>query len=266
MDMTEFLPVENEKPLDRLPVDGGFTSIFRTIACVGDSLSSGEFEGLDEEGKKSFHDMFDYSWGQFMARAAGIKVHNFSRGGMTAKAYMQSFAEQKGYWDPELKAQAYILALGVNDVKVSNADFLGSVEDICLEDYTKNADSFAGYYAQIIQRYKQIQPNARFFLVTKLRTGNSESDELSGKFRDLLYEIAKLFDNTYVIDLYTYAPVYDGEFRKNFFLAGHMNPCGYKLTARMIMAYIDYIVRHNMQDFKQIGFIGTPFYNCKEKL
>ena len=266
MDMTEFLPVENEKPLDRLPVDGGFTSIFRTIACVGDSLSSGEFEGLDEDGKKSFHDMFDYSWGQFMARAAGIKVYNFSRGGMTAKAYMQSFAEQKGYWDPELKAQAYILALGVNDVKVSNAEFLGSVEDICLEDYTKNADSFAGYYAQIIQRYKQIQPNARFFLVTKLRTGNSESDELSGKFRDLLYEIAKLFDNTYVIDLYTYAPVYDGEFRKNFFLAGHMNPCGYKLTARMIMAYIDYIVRHNMQDFKQIGFIGTPFYNCKEKL
>ncbi len=266
MDMTEFLPIENEKPLDRLPVDGGYTSIFRTIACVGDSLSSGEFEGLDEEGKKSYHDMFDYSWGQFIARAAGVKVYNFSRGGMKAKAYMESFAEQKGFWDPELKAQAYILALGVNDVSPANADFLGKVEDICPEDYTKNADSFAGYYAQIIQRYKEIQPNARFFLLTKPRSGSEEFDAHAKKFRDLICDIADLFDNTYVIDLYTYAPIYDGEFKKNFCLGGHMNPCGYKLTARMVMAYIDYIVRHNMQDFKQVGFIGTPFYNCKEKL
>ena len=71
---------------------------------------------------------------------------------MTAKAYMQSFAEQKGYWDPELKAQAYIIALGCNDVKWENIDFMGSVADINLEDYTKNADSFAGYYGSIIQR------------------------------------------------------------------------------------------------------------------
>ena len=89
---------------------------------------------------------------------------------------------------------------------------------------------------------------------------------LAGDFRNLLCDIANLFDNTYIIDLYTYAPVYDAEFRKRFFLTGHINPCGYKLTARMVMAYIDYVVRHNMKDFKQIGFVGTPFYNCKEKL
>ena len=266
MDMTGFLPIENEKPLDHLPADGGFTSIFRTIACVGDSLSSGEFEGLDEEGKKSFHDMFEYSWGQYIARAAGVKVYNFSKGGMTAKAYMQSFAEQKGYWDPELKAQAYIIALGCNDVKWENIDFMGSVADINLEDYTRNADSFAGYYGSIIQRYKEIQPNARFFLLTKPRSGWDKGDEVNARHRQLMLDMAELFDNTYVIDLFEYGPKYDSEFKKNFYLGGHMNPCGYKLTARMVMAYIDYIIRHNMQDFKQIGFMGTPFYNCKEKL
>ena len=36
---------ENEKPLENLVTDGGFTGIFRTIGCIGDSLSSGEFEG-----------------------------------------------------------------------------------------------------------------------------------------------------------------------------------------------------------------------------
>ena len=41
-----------------------------------------------------------------------------------------------------------------------------------------------------------------------------------------------------------------------FYLGGHMNPCGYILTARQVMSYIDYIIRHNMRDFKEVGFIG----------
>ena len=50
MKINEFLQVtEEEKPLDRLITDGGFCGIFRTIACIGDSLSSGEFESLVEE-------------------------------------------------------------------------------------------------------------------------------------------------------------------------------------------------------------------------
>ena len=36
-----------EKPLDNLVSNGGFCGIFRTIGCVGDSLSSGEFETCD---------------------------------------------------------------------------------------------------------------------------------------------------------------------------------------------------------------------------
>ena len=47
------LPVfdPNEKPLDTLLTDGGNVGIFRTHACIGDSLSSGEFEGTGSEGQ-----------------------------------------------------------------------------------------------------------------------------------------------------------------------------------------------------------------------
>ena len=38
---------------------------------------------------------------------------------------------------------------------------------------------------------------------------------------------------------------------------GHMNPSGYIFTARIIDSYIDYIVRHNPQDFSNVGFICT---------
>ena len=61
MDIQHYFP-ENEQPLDQLLSDGGFCGILRTIACVGDSLSSGEFETCDEKGEHHYFDMFDYSW------------------------------------------------------------------------------------------------------------------------------------------------------------------------------------------------------------
>ena len=36
-------------------------------------------------------------------------------------------------------------------------------------------------------------------------------------------------------------------------------------TARMIMSYIDYIIRNNPEDFVQIGFVGTPYHNLTVK-
>ena len=39
----------DEKSLDVLPLDGGFSCIFRTICCIGDSFSAGEFQTLNEK-------------------------------------------------------------------------------------------------------------------------------------------------------------------------------------------------------------------------
>ncbi len=252
---------QNEKPLDNITQDGGFCKIFRTIGCIGDSLSSGEFEYLDEDGKAGGIDLYDYSWGQYMARECGCKVYNFSRGGMTAREYMKTFAEEKGFWDDDKVCQAYIIALGVNDI-LNEKQELGSVNDIDLNDYHNNKDTFAGWYGAIIQRLKEKQPKARFFLVSMLRDQNGPA---SPEHTKLLYDIAKLFDFTYVLDLEQYAPVYDLEFKKYFFLATHLNAAGYMFTAKIIESYIDYIIRHNMDDFCQIGFVGTEHHNVNYK-
>ena len=74
-----------------------------------------------------------------------------------------------------------------------------------------------------------------------------------------------VFDYTYVLDFRKYAPVYDESFKKKFYLGGHLNAAGYRLTAKMTESYIDYIIRHNMEDFAQVAFIGTPFHNCEAK-
>lgn len=258
MNVKDLLGDENERPLDRLVTDGGFFGIFRTVACVGDSLSSGEFEGTNDKGEKTYHDFYDYSWGQYIARMAGCKVYNFSRGGMTAKVYCDSFAEENGFWNADKAAQAYIIAMGLNDLGGAK-HVPGSIDDVCLADYNKNGDTVYGNYAKIVQRYKEIQPDAKFFFVTFPSDGQ---DEKKSEFhRNMLYKLAEVFDNCYVIDLMTYGPKYDSEFKRNFYLGGHLNACGYMLTAKLISSYIDYIIRHNLEDFKQIGFIGTPYKN-----
>jgi len=254
--------MNNEKPLEKLEVvNGGFTSIFQTIACIGDSLSSGEFETQGDDCiHHGYHDMFEYSWGQFMARDAGIKVYNFSRGGMTAKEYVKSFGESIDAYNKDKKCKAYIIALGVNDLLNSSDKTPGPIDD-----YEKKKESFSRYYQEIIVKYKEIEPNAKFFLMTMVNDGkpdNTEGDKQKVlAHRDFLYGLSLKYSNTYVLDIYKYGPKYDDEFISKYYMLGHLNPMGYRLTANMVESYIDYIVRNDMEAFKQVGLIGTPFYD-----
>lgn len=260
MDVNTLLGAADEQPLDRLLEGGGFCGIFRTIGCVGDSLASGEFEAMSPDGFLTYHDNFEYSWGQYIARLAGCKVYNFSRGGMTAKEYMESFAAINDFWNPEKGCQAYIVALGVNDLMGQNQT-VGSAGEIDKPLAPGETSSFARYYGSILLRLKNDHPHARFFLMTMPRGVFTPEQELvADAHAQLMYDFAARLRYTYVLDFRRYAPVYDAGFREKFFLRSHMNPCGYLLTARMAVSYIDYIIRHNMKDFAQVGFIDTPFY------
>lgn len=258
MDWNKLLYGEDEKPLDRFVDAYSYTSIFRKIAFVGDSLSSGEFETRDSEGRPGYHDLYEYSWGQYIARKNGLTAYNFSRGGMTASEYIKSFAEERGFWDKDKACQAYVIALGVNDILNCNME-VGSVDDIDKENYKNNKPTFIGNYAYIISRYKELVPDAKFFLVNvPAETSRGEERALrASKLNGAINELVGFFDNTYLIDLNTYAPVYDDKFVENFNLYGHLNPMGYILTAKMVDSYIDYIIRHNPNDFKTVGFINS---------
>ena len=248
---------ENEKPLDRLVEGYSNTGIFRTVGFIGDSLSSGEFESRDDEGKPGWHDYYEYSWGQYIARKNGFKAYNFSRGGMSARIYMESFAEERDFWNPELACQAYVMALGVNDV-INGGREIGSVADIDPDDWRNNKPTFIGYYAQIVARIKEeIQPQAKFFFMTMMHHDETpDRDEKRKRHAEALYELAEYFDNSYVIDLYKYGPRYSAEYKEKYNLYNHLNPMGYILTAKMVDSYIDYIIRKNPDDFRRVPFIG----------
>lgn len=254
---------ENEKPLDRLVTDGGLFGIFRTVACIGDSLASGDFEAVDR-GCRYYIDMFDYSWGQYIARTAGCTVYNFSRGGMTANEYCGGFASSMGYWNTEKAAQAYIIALGANDFFEKDQLPAGDISDV-RDDYRQNKNTFVGKYAEIIQRYKEISPDAMFFLMTMPKEDTEETAERLRLHHDLIHRLAARFSNCYVLDLYEYMPVQDADFKRKFYLEGHLNPMGYMLIARVVTSYVDYIIRRDPDSFRRAAFINTEYSDSKLK-
>lgn len=247
-----------EKPLQNLITDGGFCGIFSSIGCIGDSLSSGELEYRTEDGEKGYWDFYEYSWGQFIAKATGSKVYNFSRGGLTAKTF-HAYAEEQKIWTKQKACQAYIIALGVNDILNHPENETGTIRDIDFKNPENNKSNFAGEYGKIIQQIKGLQPNAKIFLMTfpKESGRTAEKENAAKEHSALLYDLCEVFENTYVIDLGRYAPVYDELFKKKYFLGGHMNVMGYFVTAQYVMSYIDYIIRNNPEDFVKSGLIGT---------
>ncbi|MBQ5960948.1 MAG: SGNH/GDSL hydrolase family protein [Firmicutes bacterium] len=263
MDLTDYIFRPGELPLDRIPPDGGMTAVFRRIGCIGDSLASGEFESEEVLGQKHYHDYYEYSWGQYLARMAGLEALNFSRGGMTAEAIIREYGDLWHMWDQEKLCQAYIIALGVNDL-VGRRMPAGTLDQIDFEDWRNNGtDTFVSGYARILLRLQSLQPKGKFFLVTMPRNTDAADDirRISETQAELMRGFADRLPNTYVIDLMQYGPDYNNDFRKRFFLGGHMNPMGYLLTARMFGAYIDYYIRREPGRFAEAGFIGTPYHN-----
>lgn len=231
-----------------------FTSIFRYVTLIGDSLSSGEFQVEDGKGDYLYFDKIEYSWGQYLARNNGFKLYNFTKGGMTAKWYNDTFAKENDFYSPKYKSQAYLIALGVNDILNLHYE-MGTVDDIDVNNYKNNKGTFAGEYAKIIQMYKEIAPEAKFFLLTMpkdCRDGVIDREDKKA-FHELILKIAALFPNTYVVDLYEKMDPYTWDTNKKYFMFGHLNPMGYVYTADVVDHLIDEIIENNPKDFELVG-------------
>lgn len=259
-DQTRVAAKTEVNPIAIIKHDPGMCSIFHRWGYIGDSLSSGEHEYTRKDGKTGYIDLYDYSWGQCMCRAMGVTGDNYSQGGETAHGWIEHFWNHPKNNNNNIDAktdakQVYVMALGVND---ENMKFpIGDVDkDINLDDYNKNADTFAGDYAGIIQRVKTIQPRAKFFVVTI-----PHEEATNDAYNEVIRKISNKLSNVYLIDLYRYAPSYnyDTDLHKNFFVGGHMRAAGYQFTAWMLMTYIDYIITHNYQAFNDAAFIGTDY-------
>lgn len=244
-----------EQPLEVIKRDGGLFSIFHKVGYIGDSLSSGEHEYTKDDGSTGFIDLFDYSYGQVIARATGTTALNFSSGGRTAATWLTGFATQ-AFDTPANICQAYVIYLGTNDMDPNKNPYgMGNVTtDVDVNNYNNNGLTFAGRYATIIQRIKAVQPKAKIFCCTVPKSPSATGQRATNP---IISAIVDLFDDVYLLDLFTYAETITNDLRVGF----HLSSAGYTVFAWQVMSYIDFLIRKYPSEFKEVAFIGTNYHH-----
>lgn len=238
----------NDKPLKYIKETPGLTSIFDTWGFIGDSLSSGEIPLSTDTTKAK--DLYYYSWGQYMCRLCGSTGTNWSYGGCTTTSWLNSYGINT--LDAE-KKKGYIIALGTNDC---NQNFeIGSKSDVDFSDYNNNVNTFFGNYCKIIQQIKSVQPSAKIFVVA---LPNWWTNAENKGYNSAIREIATMFENVYLIDLFTYCKN-NNYIHNKYLIGGHMNTQGYLWAAYVFCTYIDWIISHNPDEFADVAYIGSEF-------
>lgn len=243
-----------DNKLANLPINNlELYKVFKTVGIIGDSLASGE-SSYKDNGEIKFVDLYQYSWGQFMAKSSGNKYINFSKGGMTTKGWLINsdyglpFAKQ-----PENRCDSYIIGLGVND---RNSEMtVGTSADIDLENSDNNKDTFYGNYGKIIQEIQKLYPTVKIFVLT-IPSSNSNNTNYNNAIRDM----ANIFNNVYCIDLYNNVyDAYNSGFIENNKRDGHYNAIAYEYMAEIIARQISLYMADNYEDFKYCEFINTEY-------
>lgn len=178
--------LENAKN-ERIKEDYVSLSLFSKFGVIGDSYASGEvyFDG-------KFHDIYEISWGQILARKLGTSCVNFSGGGYSTRGWLNNSKGLARMLDTEAQ-DIYYLCLGINDANNYGEEYLGAVADI-KEDYTQNPDTFFGNYGRIIGNIQEHAPNAKIVMFTIVPT-----TDMKATYNEAIIEIANHFGIPYVV-------------------------------------------------------------------
>ena len=259
-ELDERYPVIEDTPLSKINNPPTFITMFKRIVHIGDSFTLGVFNTTQPDTSGTYVE--GYNRPDMMSRMCGNENVNLGFSGACVSEENSSnwwrflnLSETKlAQWNET--GDCYIIALGTNDI-LKVGSFSGNVDaDINMSDYAQNAITSVGSYAKIIQMIREKTPKAKIFCVTIPQSRNTASTRSVANTK--IKEIASLF-GCYVIDLETYAEKEGDEFSTIYKNSSHNNALGYNLRARQYIAYIDWIIEHNLEDFQNVQFIGTDY-------
>ena len=209
--------------------------MMKTIGVIGDSLASGEI-AYTEGGTDHYVDRYDGSWLSEICRTIGATPTHYSRGGMTAKAWLEDAGSYKSQLQTDGALNAYYLALGTNDISESYP--IGTTAD------TAGTDSFVGYMRSIIEYVHGIAPYAPIFLVSTYGTSVNHVT-----YSNMIASIAGLYDYCYFVDYKNNADIFTstGGVWSNL---GHFTSVGYVRVADKIKLLTNDLIKTNAEDFK----------------
>ena len=220
-----------------------------SVGMIGDSLMSGAtYNHYDKE--NPIKDREGFEWWRVLERESGAKYFDFAKGGLSTKSWLDIYLGTAT--KPENKCCAYIIGLGVNDEYFLGIDYLGTPDDIDINNPDNNKDTYYGNYAKIIQKLTSFNNRAKFFLLTEPRKIN----DLDSKWNGAVRYIANLFSNCYTVDL---QDLYNDIYLRGFINntkgpQAHYPSIAYCYMAKLIERAIGDTIIKNAKDFVDIQF------------
>ena len=249
--------VDDNIPLSVVKETPGMTAILHRIGVVGASLTNGGHNTTNGSfGQAAGR---EYSWPQRLARLCGITCFNFGQGGYWCKKWLDN---DGGYYEavgePENKCDAYIISFASNDIYSKSGYYVGTIADVHVGNESENGASYYGYLSQVIARCHDVQKRAYLFVLTYPHGfGETESGGYTQAMRDIVEVYREAGYNIYLIDYAAYGMTVDEATERGFKRNAHYVGAGYQYMTYEICTYIDWIIRHNIEDFKDIAFVRT---------
>ena len=210
-----------------------YMKIFQRIAVIGDSLSSGELVYQDSAGTWQYVDKYGNSWLSYIARSINATRTHYSQGGITAKIWLDYYnhrlSSDKNY-------NAYFIALGTNDAYKKPYP-LGSLNDV------PGANTFVGYYKQIIDNIKTNAPNSVIFCCSRYSKNDTDG------YNSMIKEITKLYAGVFFVDIANESSItldVGGEYVNG----SHFTTLGYLELSENIKRIVNNIIIKNASYFK----------------
>lgn len=192
---------------------------FRTVEGIGDSLMA----GYTKPAGNKLVDSADaveagLNWLAMLCKRNGIECANRAVGGSTAKRWRNELLATVG------SADAYILALGVNDSR--SALPLGTATD-CTADYTSAPDTYYGNYWYLVNKLLADHPTARVFCLT----APTEASAYNAAVR----HVASVTAGAILVDLEAdHGAAYDADIVSGHYVNGHYTVVSYAYQSKVI--------------------------------
>lgn len=210
--------------------------IFGKGLLIGDSLTEGVFD-CNESGSQDGFRHATMNYPSNLARITGINFTNKGDAGKTIKAWYEAHKSD------DLSGHDFcIIALGVNDVYFNKG-------------WTSDAET---YLTNIINKVKTENNKIPIFIVTiPMFFAGYEGADFEGMSQHIRTFAES--NSLYLVDFRTYFTEFSSDSYTKYGVTyyAHHNALGYYKIAHAYKSYISYIISKNIDDFKNVQFVGT---------
>ena len=232
--------------------------LFPKIACIGSSLASGEIVSDPQKapgilfgsmGKEKMInelpacvDRHESSWCSLICRRIGAKAKHWSRGGITARYWLEHY-NYLMQTDPEVYP-CYFIYLGGNDFYAGYQ--IGTPKD----DLKSN--TFSGYYNEVINCIKAKNPHAVILCLSMFTNSDykNKNNNTQKDFSNAVKAITEVQDLCYYID---FAGTSENVLEKSKYInGGHYSSPGYLVVSYEIEALANKVLLENIHDLDDI--------------